>query len=208
MAKKAIIYDLDNTIYPVSAIGDTLFAPLFDTIRDSGQHDADFEAIRKDIMKTPFRLVAKRYNFSEALTKKGIAIQENLEYKQPIATFDDYPEILNINSERFLVTTGFLTMQQSKIEHLGIKNDFREIHIVDPTKSNKKEVFAAILQRYDYIPDEVIVVGDDIESEIAAAKALGIHTVLYTKSKKENEENPADFTICNFSQLKAIYGAG
>jgi putative hydrolase of the HAD superfamily len=29
MYKKAIIFDLDNTVYPVHSIGEELFAPLF-----------------------------------------------------------------------------------------------------------------------------------------------------------------------------------
>lgn len=179
--KKAIIYDLDNTLYPVSAIGDILFGPLFKLIKDSGNHNTDYEAIRKAIMRTPFRLVAKQYGFSDALTNDAIALQEKLEYADPISTFEDYPEIKSYPQKRFLVTTGFNLMQQSKIDRMGIRKDFEEVHVVDPTKSSKKEIFAGIMHRHAFSADEVIVVGDDPESELRAARELGIDAVLYYK---------------------------
>lgn len=204
MPKKAIIYDLDNTIYPVSSIGDKLFGPLFDLIAASGQHNENMADIRKAIMRTPFRLVAQHHNFSDDLTQKGIAIQEMTDYQDKIDTFEDYPEIKNIPGERFLVTTGFKTMQLSKIRQMGIGEDFKEIHVVNPVETSKKEVFADILQRYGYKPEEVLVVGDDPESEIAAAKALGITTVLYDKHN-EQDASTASYKISHFSVLKDIY---
>ena len=94
-------------------------------------------------------------------------------------------------------------MQLSKIKHLGIENDFKEIHVVNPVITSKKEVFADIVQRYNYNPEEVLVVGDDPESEIAAAKALGIPTVLYDKNSKQTSDE-TDYTIAHFGGLSAI----
>ena len=204
MPVKAIIYDLDNTIFPVSAIGDKLFGPVFDLVAQSGQHNDSLDAIKYATMRTPFRLVAARHNFSEALTQKTVAIQHTLTYDEPIDTFEDYPEIKNIPAERFLVTTGFKNMQLSKIKQLGIEADFKEVHVVNPVETSKKEVFANILERYNYLPEEVLVVGDDPESEIAAAKALGIPTVLYDKFDNF-DASEADYKISHFKDLKDIY---
>jgi len=203
MPIKAIIYDLDNTIFPVSAIGEKLFKPVFDVVKESGEHDGQMDAIKYATMRTPFRIVAQRNNFSDELTKKCIAIQENLTYNEPIDTFKDYPEIKNTTADRFLVTTGFKNMQMSKIKQLGIENDFNEVHVVNPVESSKKEVFADILTRYDYAPHEVLVIGDDPESEIKAAKELGIPTVLYDKDGITDAAE-ADYKIANFKDLTAI----
>lgn len=203
MPVKAIIYDLDNTIYPVSSIGDELFAPIFSLIKDCGKHDTDFDDIKKAIMRTPFRLVAQRYNFSDELTQQCISVQENTEYTGQIAPFEDYTAIKTIPAERFLVTTGFKNMQQSKIARMGIAHDFREVHIVDPTKTSKKEVFADILNRYGYDIKEILVIGDDPESEIAAAKSLGIPTVLYDKNNSQDAAG-ADYKIESFHELTEV----
>ena len=203
MPKKAIIYDLDNTIYPVSSIGEKLFSPLFRLIEESRQHTGDMEAIKNEVMRTPFRLVAKQYGLNDELTKKAIAIQENIIYEEPIATFEDYPEIKNIEAERFLVTTGFEKMQRSKITQMGIEADFKEIHIVNPTLTSKKQVFEDILKRHGYMPEEMLVVGDDPESEIKAAYELGIETVLYNKFGWHSADT-ATYAINHFRDLKDI----
>jgi putative hydrolase of the HAD superfamily len=79
------------------------------------------------------------------------------------------------------VTTGFPRLQHSKIERMGLNADFREIHVVDPAASErtKRDVFEDIMQRHRYAPAEVLVIGDDPHSEIAAAQGLGIDAVLY-----------------------------
>jgi len=203
MPIKAIIYDLDNTIFPVSAIGEKLFGPVFKLIEESGRHNDQMDAIKYATMRTPFRIVAKRNNLSEELTNKAIALQETLTYDEPIDAFEDYPEIKNITADRFLVTTGFKNMQMSKIRQLGIENDFNEVHVVNPVESSKKEVFADILVRYDYAPHEVLVIGDDPESEIKAAKELGIPTVLYDKNGIADPAE-ADYKIAHFRELNTI----
>lgn len=204
MPKKAIIYDLDNTVYPAHSIGDKLFAPVFDLIMASGEHNDTIENIKKEMMRTPFRLVALQHKLSDELTAKAVAIQEETEYNEAIATFEDYPETKLIPGERFLVTTGFEKMQWSKIRQMGIENDFKEIHVVNPVLSSKKEVFADILKRNNLNPADVLVVGDDPLSEIKAAHELGIDTVLYDKLSYHDPKS-ATYHITHFKDLKSIY---
>lgn len=205
MHKKALIYDLDNTIYPVASIGKDLFAPLYALIQESGQFDGSFDQIQDDIMRRPFQVVARHYRFSRELTSKGIALLGELSYEGPIRYFADYPQIRSLPGERFLVTTGFRKLQESKIRGMGIAGDFKEVIIVDPATSDKtkKDVFADIMQRYGYQPREVLVIGDDPESEIKAAGQLGIDTVLYDKDKRYNQA-PATFHISDFGELKLL----
>ncbi|WP_018615045.1 HAD family hydrolase [Segetibacter koreensis] len=206
MSKKAIIFDLDNTIYSVHSIGDKLFATLFQLIIESGKHDNDIDAIKDDIMRKPFQVVAAHYSFSDELTQKGIDLLKNLTYRGPIKPFSDYQEVKHLPAEKFLVTTGFLKLQQSKIERMGIEKDFKEIHIVDPATSGKtkKDVFADVLKRNKYNFSEVLVVGDDPHSEIKAAKELGIEAVLYDK----NNYQPATTSvkkIVDFKELRVFF---
>src|SRR5690554_307030 len=184
MKIKAIIYDFDNTLYSVRSIGKELFAPLFDLIAATGQHDEDMEQIQEDLMGKPFQVVAKEHHFSEKLTQECTELLRNLTYKGEIKPFEDYDEIKKIPGERYLVTTGFADLQWSKIKRMGVEEDFQEVHVVDPDTSpqTKKDVFADILQRKGYAVSEVWVVGDDPASEIKAAKELGIETVLMDKT--------------------------
>ena len=201
MAKKALILDLDNTIYAVSSIGAQLFDSLFRLIEQSGAYSGNLEQIKNDIMHKPFQLVAAQQGFSSALAEKGTALLQELTWEGPIVPFEDYAYVKELPLYKFLVTTGFTLLQQSKIRGMGIEADFREIHIVDPaqTKDTKKDVFYSIVERHGYRPGDMLVVGDDPHSEIKAAQELGLDAVLYDKSGFYNGPLPR---ISDFSQLK------
>jgi putative hydrolase of the HAD superfamily len=98
--------------------------------------------------------------------------------------YNGYEWIRSLSCRKYLVTIGYHRFQHSKIEALGIAADFDEIVIADPNVSNKskKEVFSDILVRSKYSPKEVLVVGDDYDSEIKTARELGIDAVLFNAS--------------------------
>ncbi len=99
---------------------------------------------------------------------------------------DGYEQVKSVQLKKFLVTTGFTKLQWSKINRLDIELDFDEIHIVDfeIALKTKKDVFADIMERYNYTAAELLVIGDDPESEIKAAKELGIDTFLFDPDDK------------------------
>jgi len=181
MRKKAIILDLDNTIYPVSSIGDRLFKSLFSLILESGEYSGEFEQIRFEIMRRPFQFIANDFSFSESLKADCFKLLSDLTYDEKMQPFDGYETLLTVPCRRFLVTTGYTKMQHSKIKQLGIENDFEKIFIIDPDQSTltKRDIFEKILADNNFGVEDVLVVGDDLNSEILHAKALGIETVLY-----------------------------
>lgn len=201
MAKKALVLDLDNTIYAVASIGEQLFDVLFRLIEQNGEYSGNLDQIKEDIMRRPFQLVAARHGFSPALAESGIALLQELTWEGPIAPFDDYVHLKRLPFDKFLVTTGFTLLQHSKIQGMGIEEDFREIHVVDPvlTGDTKKDVFRSIVERHGYQRSDVLVVGDDPHSEIQAAQDLGLDAVLYDKSGLYDGPLPR---ISDFNQLK------
>lgn len=179
--KKAIIFDLDNTIFPVASIGHKLFFPLLEIIEAEGNHLGAIQEITTEIMRRPFQVIIKDFGFSNSLTEACVKLLAGLTYNEPIEPFEDYLLTRSISCLKFLVTTGFTKMQSSKIEMLGIRHDFTEIFIVDPTMSGetKKDIFKEIMDRYNLSPEDLLVIGDDLNSEIKAGKELGIKTILY-----------------------------
>jgi putative hydrolase of the HAD superfamily len=142
-------------------------------------------------MRTPFQKVAKDHHFSEDLIHKCIDILKELTYNGAIEPFADFEVVRGLPADKFLVTAGFTKMQQSKIDKLELTKDFKEIHIIDPTitKKTKKDVFADIIQRHGYEKEDVLVVGDDVNSEIKAAQELGVEALWYDKySRYEAKE--------------------
>ena len=203
---KAILYDLDNTIYPVPSIGDRLFAPIYEWLRASSPYAERIEIIKDDLLRKPFQVVAQLHGFSPELTEKGIDYLSNCSIDGPIEPFDDYPEIRKLTGERFLITTGFLKLQQSKITCMGIGTDFKEVHIIDPmtTRKTKKDIFRSIADRYGYTAREMLVVGDDPDSEIRAAGELGIDSVLVDRYLQHPDASPT-YRVSGFVELTKLF---
>jgi len=189
--KRALIFDLDNTIYPVSAIAPYLFTELFELLDRHPEilDEENLAAAKDELQRRHYSLVANKYYFGAKLTEAGLNLLKELEYRQPMQPFDAYHQLKAIPLKKFLVTTGFPKLQWSKVKRLGIEGDFDEIDIVDPDLSTrtKKDVFAALLLKYDYKPEDVLVIGDDPESEIKAAAELGIDTFLFDPEGRHAE---------------------
>ncbi len=184
--KKALIFDLDNTIYPVSAIADNLFEKLFAVLDEySGTinlgDDDRVAKIKEEMTRRPFQYIADKYELDKELNDKMVDALRTMTYDLPMEPFEDYHHLRKIPLVKFLVTTGFMKLQMSKVKQLGIEQDFKEIYIVDPDVSDKtkKDVFADIMQKYGYQTTDLLVIGDDPDSEIKAAMALGIDTFLF-----------------------------
>jgi putative hydrolase of the HAD superfamily len=200
--KKAIIFDLDNTIYPVASIGLKLFDGLFQLIeKDKGFH-GDIGDVKDAIQRKPFQDVASTFQFSDDLTKAGLTLLSDIEYNDVIKPFDDYLLTKQLDYLKFLVTKGFKKLQESKIRQLSLQSDFEAYYIVDPAVSDlsKKDVFNNIMLHYSLKPEEILVVGDDIHSEIQAAKELGIDAVVYNFN---GANEPAGYNvISHYEELK------
>ena len=189
--KKALILDLDNTIYPVNSISENLFADLFARLDQNAEiinaDDADtINKIKDEMTRRPFQHIADEFDLNQEVRNKMEDQLRNMTYELPIRPFDDYHHVRTIQLDKFLVTTGYSKLQWSKVRMLGIEDDFKQIHIVDPdvNQQTKKDVFAEIMQTYNYTPGDLLVIGDDPESEIKAAKTLGIDTFLYDPTNK------------------------
>jgi putative hydrolase of the HAD superfamily len=205
MNLKAIIFDLDNTIYPVSSIADQLFPSLFQLLDESGEARKHLNEIKADVQRKPFQWVAAKFGLSDSLTQKALEILRGLTIEGPLVPFEDYAETRHLSVDRFLVTTGFTRLQYSKVQKMGLEKDFREIHVVDPDKTSetKKDVFIDIMERHAYRPEELLVVGDDPESEIRAAQELGIKALLYDRNNQHPQYDETD-RITSFSALHAF----
>lgn len=56
----------------------------------------------------------------------------------------------------------------------------------------------------DLSPDEVMIIGDSVSSDIAGGKAYGLKTCLYSRNKKSDNSNPADYVVTDLTDIKNI----
>ncbi len=180
---KALIFDLDNCLAPANEVGEPFFKPAFDAIRQANKNRLSKQALGRafaDVWRHSLDWVAATHNFSDEMLTSGWNAFSRLEVNQPLHGYGDLHILAEITARRFLVTSGFRRLQESKIRALRIAPLFEKV-IVDaidePGRIGKYGQFRKILQDYALQPADVIVVGDNAESEIAAGNKLGMKTI-------------------------------
>jgi len=57
----------------------------------------------------------------------------------------------------------------------------------------------------DLAPEEVIIIGDSISSDISGGLEYGIHTCLYNKYKTaDRSDSGADHVVCSLAEIKNL----
>lgn len=201
-----LILDLDNTIFPTNSIQFDHFLPAVEIVEKHLLQNFDKAKTRSIIellWSVPFDTVSKKYNFPEKVNADFYKTIQTLDYDFEIKTYADYPFLRKLEERKILVTTGFEKLQLAKIRALEIRNDFEAVFVDDPSDSNrifKKGIFENILKKENLQPSEVWVIGDNPNSEIAAAKVLGIRTIQVMRPEA-NFQPEGDFSIESFEEL-------
>ncbi|WP_293782881.1 HAD family hydrolase [uncultured Pedobacter sp.] len=178
--KRIFFIDLDNTIYFTRQNEEQLMGELYRFLEklDLGISREDFQLAKKEMLRTPFLKVAKKYHFNEDVMPEVISYLQNRSVTHPLKPSDDYHYIKNLTGRKFIVTAGFPKQQRSKVKMLGIADDFEEVRVVDVSISNKKETFEMLIDQHQLNKDDILIIGDDAESEIKFGLELGITTFL------------------------------
>jgi putative hydrolase of the HAD superfamily len=180
---RAIIFDLDSCLSAADEPGRDLFAPAFNAIQracDGSVTKCVLHDAFADMWRLPFDFVAKIHAFTPAMRAAGWEILSKLEVAAPMKGYGDLDALKDLPAKLFLVTSGFRRLQESKIRALGIAPLFTTIHvdaIDEPGLRGKQKIFEGIVRDFQLKPREVLIVGDNHDSEIAAGVRLGICTV-------------------------------
>jgi putative hydrolase of the HAD superfamily len=205
----AVIFDLDNCLAAADEAGEALFAPAFDAIRAANRgHLAEDElsAAFADMWRHALDHVARRHRFTEEMLQAGWRSFRTIRVEQPLRGYPDLWTIEDLPLARFLVTTGFRRLQESKVAALGIAPLFAEVQvdaIDEAPRRPKQERFADIASRHGWAPAQVLIVGDNGESEIAAGHALGMPTVQTLRPGVPPAAN-AQWRIRNLAELSKL----
>jgi HAD superfamily hydrolase (TIGR01509 family) len=204
---KALIFDLDSCLSAANEVGDQLFQPAFDAIRRANHGDVADDVLKhafSDCWRFPFSDVAHNSGFTAEMTKAGFAAFAQIEVAEPMHGYGDLHVLRELPQKLFLVTSGFRRLQESKINALGIRPLFAEITIDaidEPGPKGKSRIFEEILKKHSFKPQEIIVVGDNPDSEIAAGNRLGMQTVQVLRPGVPRGDN-ATHHINSLSELR------
>jgi putative hydrolase of the HAD superfamily len=178
--KRIFFIDLDNTIYFTKPNEEQLMGELYRFLEsmDLGISKDDFQLAKKEMLKTPFLKVAKKYGFKEEVMPDVISYLQNREVTRALKPSNDYHQIKSLIGRKFIVTAGFPKQQLSKVKMLGIADDFEEVHVVDVSIVDKKKTFEKLIDQHQLDKNDILIIGDDTESEIKFGLELGISTFL------------------------------
>ena len=175
---KLIIFDLDNTLFDTyGQLGVNVLDKMIKKMKKAGLTKEQEVVIREKYSVTGFRVLARQMGLSEKVMQIGMSTYKNMDLSH-IKPFDDIKLIKDFKQKKVLVTTGTEEVQLKKVNVLGIKALFEKI-FVDKLSSaeNKQKIFLEIIKTYGIKPGQVMVVGDNSESEITAGNRLGMVTV-------------------------------
>lgn len=205
----SVIFDLDYCLCAGDEVGATLYEPVFASIRRANAGALTETALAEAFaacMRFSFDVVAERFRFSAAMYRAGAQGFETAEVAAPMHGYPDLHALRDLRARRFLVTTGFPRLQQSKITALGIRSCFEAIYvdsIADHPRRGKQAIFADIVRRHGLMARATWVVGDNGESEIAAGNQLGMITVQMLRPGVERCDTARHF-VSGLIELKAL----
>lgn len=180
--KNIFFIDLDNTIYFTKPNEQQLMGGLYSVLEneDLGISDEEYQLAKREMLRTPFQKVAIKYGFKQTAIDNAIKYLVTGEVTAPLSPSEDYHYIKSLQGKKFIVTAGFFRKQTTKVKMLGIADDFEEVYVVDATTSNqnKKDAFNSLIEKHNLNPDDILVIGDDAESEIKFGLELGLSTFL------------------------------
>ncbi len=181
---RAAVFDLDHTLFDPTTLPRALFDSLEAHVRRvAANHlpEAVVDAAIADAWRLPFDRVVAKHQLPPTVSAAWHEAASALEVTTPLQPYEDVVRALrHLPLRRFLLTTGFRRLQESKLRELGLASLFLAVYIdaLDPPgPAGKRALLRQLLQEQELSPSEVVVFGDRADDELSAAQSLGIVAV-------------------------------
>lgn len=217
---KAVIFDLDDTLYPEKQFVMSGFNLVSNYISD--KYDFEYDLVF-NILKNDFENGLRRKNFNTLLEKLKIKnlslyklIQCYREHKPSLSLYSDAETLLNEIKDKFklgMITDGHIITQNNKIEALEIKDYFDTIIINDISQGmskKKQQPFITALKALKVDSESAIYVGDNPLKDFVKAKKMGIMTIRIKRDYGEysninvSKDYEADYVVSDLLKIIKI----
>ena len=210
MKLKLILFDFSGTLAYLSKPVD--FKGFFSSLKNFGiEIETDEEVKAFATLFADLLGWAKNWlDFSEKFAKefiakptfkviKGIAdfLKENVVFE----LYDDAKEIFSLPFQKAILSANARFI----VESLGLQR-FAEIFTPRETKTLKPDpkAFLVVLNKLKVKPEEVLMVGDEVERDLIPAQKLGMKTVLVDRENKVKDYS--GIKINSLREIKNILG--
>ncbi len=116
---------------------------------------------------------------------------------------------LSLDFKLAIVSNGSGQMQRKKMKYAGLDSLFNEYFISGEIGIEKPDskIFTKALDSLICLPEDAVMIGDDIDRDILGAKKIGIKTIMISsaENREQNEQkNIADIVIDNILELEKV----
>lgn len=224
MQIKAIIFDLDDTLYDCTG----LLTEASRRRAAKAMVESGIPCTEEEIYKMQneamekygpyyriFNEIAKKYKAGQGVAQKALKAYNSSEVSD-IQPFPDVkPTLRQLKKggvKLFLVTVGVHQRQEKKIQLLGINNLFDEIMISDQEVGMLlEECYEMLLKKHNLNAQEAAVVGDRVREELRIGKTMGMTTIrmLHGRFKSNSVTGQlynVDYKIKRIFQVPTVIG--
>jgi len=215
MLIKAIIFDLDDTLYEEIQFIYSGFKEVAKHLSDKYNYSFNFVYnellldFNRGIRNNNFNLLLKRLKRNEDELQHLVEIYRH--HHPNINLCEDSKIILPFLQNKYklgLITDGFLFTQKNKIDALRIRFFFDYILINDYEKGvdkNSEKPFHEMIDALDVFPKNTLFIGDNPNKDFFVPKKLGMHTIRIKREKgiysNIPKGNQVDFEILSLFEL-------
>ena len=209
-----IIFDLDDTLIQTSRfITPCRFERVIEALDLS---EAIKRAILEDLNKGHLQFATSKQAITHVLKSHGVPVHliEHANFEMdaydpqvPVVLFEGVVELANIlkarNCHLVIVTAGSISQQTYKIQKSGITDHVSSWYIVE--SGSKQNTYQEVAK--NFLPNEVLVIGDRVASDLLPAKALGFKTCLVRQGRGQFQEinsNIIDFVIQDVTEVENL----
>jgi putative hydrolase of the HAD superfamily len=212
-AYSCILFDLDHTLWDYEANAEETLRDLFARFRMDERGVTSFRFFHETFRRVNLDLwdrydrgligqdVIRTERFARIFYDTGVDdVRTSLEFSARY--LEELPlkknllpharEILDYLHPRYpmtIVTNGFDEIQTAKIQSAGIGHYFREV-VTSQRAGNKKpsrKIFEFALQQTGHTPETAVMIGDNLQTDIAGATGAGIDTIYYNPAQTPHQ---------------------
>lgn len=224
-----VLFDLDHTLWDYETNSEDALRDLFTLYKLSEKGISSFSYFMETFRRVNRGLweqydrghigqdVIRQERFHRVFTQAGYE-----DYKASLQFSTDYLALLPLKSgllphakdilqylhgryPMIVVTNGFEETQSAKMNSAGISHFFD--HLVTSQRAGSKkpsrDIFDFSLNKAGFQPEEAVMIGDNLLTDIAGAKAAGVDTVYYNPEGLTHNET-ITFEIRSLKELKTI----
>jgi HAD superfamily hydrolase (TIGR01549 family) len=231
MTANAVLFDLDDTLYPYAPCRDAGLEAARETALELGydldpdEFDDFYQAGRREVKRELSGTAATHERFiyfkraveehtGEPRAGDALALGDAFweTYVDEMALFpgvEETLETLRANGIGVAITTNLTTrIQLAKVEKLGVEPYIDVLLTSEETGREKpgSVMFTLPLARFDCRPSKAVMVGDNVDADIVGANAVGLETVLWNADPDEPLEGrrKPDHRINEFRALTEL----